>query len=61
MRKTAALLAVALAAAGCGAGGLSAGGAERYLKRAGGFAEAHCLPGTDGWKYLCTVRRARRV
>jgi hypothetical protein len=61
MRKTAALLAVALAAAGCGAGGLSAGGAEQYLKRAGGFAEAHCLPGTDGWKYLCTVRRARRV
>jgi hypothetical protein len=61
MRKTAALLLVALAAAGCGAGGLSAGATEQYLKRAGGFAEAHCLPGTDGWKYLCTVRRARRV
>jgi hypothetical protein len=61
MRKAAALLLVALAAAGCGAGGLSAGATELYLKRAGGFAEAHCLPGTDGWKYLCTVRRARRV
>jgi hypothetical protein len=61
MRKAAALLLVVLAAAGCGAGGLSAGATEQYLKRAGGFAEAHCLPGTDGWKYLCTVRRARRV
>jgi hypothetical protein len=61
MRKAAVLLAVALAAAGCGAGSLSAHATEQYLKRAGGFAEAHCLPGTDGWKYLCTVRRARRV
>jgi hypothetical protein len=61
MRKAAVLLLVALAAAGCGAGGLSAGATELYLKHAGGFAEAHCLPGTDGWKYLCTVRRARRV
>ena len=61
MRKTAPLLLVALVAAGCGAGGLSAVGTEHYLKSAGGFAEAHCLPGTDGWKYLCTVRRARRV
>jgi hypothetical protein len=61
MRKGVALLVVALAAAGCGAGGLSAGATEQYLKRAGGFAEAHCLAGTDGWKYLCTVRRARRV
>jgi hypothetical protein len=61
MRKPAALLLVALAAAGCGAGGLSTGATEQYLKRAGGFAEAHCLPGTDGWKYLCTVRRARHV
>jgi hypothetical protein len=61
MRKAAALLLVALAAAGCGASGLSAGATEQYLKRAGGFAEAHCLAGTDGWKYLCTVRRARRV
>jgi hypothetical protein len=61
MHKTAALLAIALAAAGCGAGGLSAGATEQYLKRAGGFAEAHCLAGTDGWKYLCTVRRAGRV
>jgi hypothetical protein len=60
MRKAAALLLVALAA-GCGAGGLSAGATEQYLKHAGGFAEAHCLPGTGGWKYLCTVRRARRV
>src|ERR687884_1630733 len=61
MRKAVALLLVVLATAGCGAGGLSATGTEQYLKRAGGFAEAHCLPGTDGWKYLCTVRRARRV
>jgi len=61
MRKAAGLLLVALAVAGCGAGGLRAGGTEQYLKRAGGFTEAHCLPGTDGWKYLCTVRRARRV
>ena len=61
MRKAAALLLVPLAAAGCGAGGLSPGATEQYLKRAGGFAEAHCLPGTYGWKYLCTVRRARRV
>src|SRR2546423_13681743 len=61
MRKAAVLLLVALAAAGCGAGGRSAGGTEQYLKGAGGFAEAHCLAGTDGWKYLCTVRRARRV
>lgn len=61
MRKAAALLLVALATAGCGAGGLSAGATELYLKRAGGFAEAHCLAGTDGWKYLCTVRRARRT
>ena len=61
MRKAAVLLLAALAAADCGAGGLSAGATEQYLKRAGGFTEAHCLPGTDGWKYLCTVRRARRV
>ena len=61
MRKSAALLLVALAAAGCGGDGLSAGGAEQYLRKAGPFAEAHCLPGTDGWKYLCTVRRARRL
>ena len=61
MRKAAALLVVALAAAGCGAGGLSPGAAELYLRKAGPFAEAHCLPGSDGWKYLCTVRRARRV
>ncbi|TML64487.1 MAG: hypothetical protein E6G22_04315 [Actinobacteria bacterium] len=61
MRKAAVLLVVTLVAAGCGAGGLSAGATELYLKSAGGFAEAHCLPGTDGWKYLCTVRRARRV
>ena len=61
MRKTAVLLLAALVAAGCGARGRSAGATEQYLKSAGGFAEAHCLPGTDGWKYLCTVRRARRV
>ena len=61
MRKAAVLLVVTLVAAGCGAGGLSAGATELYLKSAGGFAEAHCLPGTDGWKYLCTVRRARRA
>lgn len=61
MRKAAALLVVALAAAGCGTGGLSPGGAEQYLRKAGPFAEAHCLPGSSGWKYLCTVRRARRV
>src|SRR5256714_9519192 len=61
MRKAAVLLLVALAAAGCGAGGRSAGGTEQYLKGAGGFAEPHCHAGTDGWKYMCTVRRARRV
>src|ERR687888_2641441 len=61
MRKVPVLLVAVLVAAGCGAGGLSAGATEQYLKRAGGFGEAHCLPGTDGWKYLCTVRRARRV
>jgi hypothetical protein len=61
MRKAAVLLVVALAAAGCGAGGLSPDATEQYLKKAGPFAEAHCLPGSDGWKYLCTVRRARRV
>ena len=61
MRKTALLLLIVLVVAGCGAGGLSAVATERYLKSGGGFAEAHCLPGTDGWKYLCTVRRARRV
>jgi hypothetical protein len=61
MRKAAVLLLAALVAAGCGAGGLSAGATEQYLKKAGPFAEAHCLPGTDGWKYLCTVRRAKRV
>jgi hypothetical protein len=61
MRKAAALLLVALATAGCGSGGLSAGATEQYLKHAGGFAEAHCLPGGYGWKYSCTVRRARRV
>src|SRR5438270_4713867 len=61
MRKAAALLLVVLAAAGCGAEGLSAGATEQYLKRAGGFAEAHCLAGTDGWKYLCTERRRRHV
>ena len=61
MRKRALLVLAPLVAAGCGAGGLSAGATELYLKSAGGFAEAHCLPGTDGWKYLCTVRRARRV
>src|SRR5689334_11979015 len=61
MRKAAALLVVALAAAGCGVGELSPGATEQYLRKAGPFAEAHCLPGSDGWKYLCTVRRARRV
>ena len=61
MRKAALLVLVSVIAAGCGAGGLTAAATERYLKSAGGFAEAHCLPGTDGWKYLCTVRRARRV
>jgi hypothetical protein len=61
MRKAAVLLLAGLVAAGCGAGGLSAGATEQYLKKAGPFAEAHCLPGTDGWKYLCTVRRAKRV
>src|ERR687886_1429975 len=61
MRKAALLLLMSLALAGCGAGGLTAAATERYLKSAGGFGEAHCLPGTDGWKYLCTVRRARRV
>src|SRR5919198_3792874 len=61
MRKVPVLLVAVLVAAGCGAGGLSAGATEQYLKSAGGFAEAHCLPGTDGWKYLCTVHRARRV
>jgi hypothetical protein len=61
MRKVALLLLVPLALAGCGSGGLTAAATERYLKSAGGFAEAHCLPGTDGWKYLCTVRRAKRV
>jgi hypothetical protein len=61
MRKAAVLVLTALVVAGCGAGGLSAGATEQYLKKAGPFAEAHCLPGTDGWKYLCTVRRAKRV
>jgi hypothetical protein len=61
VRKRVLLALVPLVAAGCGASGLSAGATEAYLKGAGGFAEAHCLPGTDGWKYLCTVRRARRV
>jgi hypothetical protein len=61
MRKVAALLLAALVAAGCGAGGLTAGATEQYLKKAGPFAEANCLPGTDGWRYLCTVRRAKRV
>jgi hypothetical protein len=61
MRKTAGLLLVALAAAGCGVGGLSARGTEQFLKTRAGFAEAHCAPGTDGWKYVCTVRHARRL
>ena len=61
MRKFALLLLAGVVAAGCGEDGLSAGATEQYLKSAGGFAEAHCLPGTDGWKYLCTVRRAKRV
>jgi hypothetical protein len=61
MRKFALLLLAGVVAAGCGEDGLSAGAMEQYLKSAGGFAEAHCLPGTDGWKYLCTVRRAKRV
>jgi hypothetical protein len=61
MRKTAVLVLAGLVAAGCGAGGLTAGATEQYLRKAGPFAEAHCLPGTDGWKYLCTVRRAKRV
>jgi hypothetical protein len=61
MRKAAALVLIALAAAGCSAGELSPGATEQYLKHAGRFAEAHCLPGSDGWKYLCTVRRGRHV
>jgi hypothetical protein len=61
MRKAAVLLLVALAAAGCGAGELSPQATEQYLRKAGPFAEAHCLPGSDGWKYLCTVRRKRDV
>lgn len=61
MRKAAALVLVALAAAGCSAGGLSPQATEQYLRKAGPFAEAHCLPGSAGWQYLCTVRRGRRV
>lgn len=59
--RNAALLLLPLAAAGCGAGTLSAVGTEKYLKSAANVPEAHCLPGSDGWSYLCTLRRGRRV
>jgi hypothetical protein len=61
VRKAALVLLVSFVGAACGGGSLSAAATERYLKTAGGFAEAHCLSGTDGWTYLCSVRRAKRV
>jgi hypothetical protein len=55
-------LLLALAAAGCGgARGLSAAGAERYLRTTADVPSAHCWPGSGGWSYDCTIRRARRV
>jgi hypothetical protein len=63
MRKAALalLLLSSLVAAGCGAGSLNAVGAERYLKTEGGLPEAHCLPGSNGWTYVCSVRRGTRA
>jgi hypothetical protein len=61
VRNVAVLVAFSVVAAGCGAGSLSAVGAERYLRTEGGVPEAHCRPGSDGWTYVCTVRRRTRT
>ena len=47
--------------AACGGSGLGAAGTERYLRTTAGAHQAHCLPGSNGWSYDCTFRRARRV
>lgn len=54
-------LLLVLAVAGCGGGSLSAAGAEHYLRTTAGVPHAHCLPGRNGWSYVCTVRRAKRA
>jgi hypothetical protein len=60
VRKTAPLLLVPLLAA-CGGGSLSAAGAEHYLRTSAGVPHAHCLPGRNGWSYVCTIRRAKHA
>jgi hypothetical protein len=61
MRNAAVLVAFAILCAGCGSRSLNAVGAERYLKTEGGVPEAHCREGSDGWTYVCRVRRSGRV
>jgi hypothetical protein len=61
VRNAALLVLVLVVAAGCGGGSLNAVGAERYLRTEGGLPEAHCLPGSNGWTYVCRVRKGTRV
>jgi len=61
MRKALLLVLLASVVAGCGGGSMSAVATERYLKTQSAAQEAHCLPGSGGWTYLCSVRRDTRV
>jgi hypothetical protein len=62
VRKVAPLLLVPFLVAACGGGGtLSATAAARYLRATAEVPEAHCLAGSNGWSYDCTVRRERRT
>lgn len=61
MRKAVLLAFVTLLVAGCGGGSMSAVATERYLKAEARVPEAHCLPGSGGWSYLCTIRRGTSV
>src|SRR5918911_5569436 len=62
MRKTVPLLLVPLLAVACGGSGtLSAAGAASYLRETAEARVAHCAPGSSGWAYDCTIRRARRA
>jgi hypothetical protein len=60
MRKAVVLLLLPLAA-GCGSGSMGAVATEKYLKAEARVPEAHCLPGSDGWTYVCRIRRGTRV
>jgi hypothetical protein len=61
VRKTVPLLLVPFLAVACRGGTLSAAGAASYLRETAEVRAAHCAPGSSGWSYDCTIRRARRA